>query len=120
MAEVIANSHATRVYIANVMTQPGETQHYSVADHVRAIYAHTRRSLFDFVVINRTPVSPRILRRYAAQGAEPVDPSLGELESMNLKYVAGDIAQQEEVVRHDQTRLARLLLDTFVKRTALR
>ena len=39
---------------------------------------------------------------------------------MNLKYVTGDIAQQEEVVRHDQTRLARLLLDTFVKRTALR
>jgi uncharacterized cofD-like protein len=120
MAEVIANSHATRVYIANVMTQPGETQHYSVADHVRAIYAHTHRSLFDFVVINRTPVSPRILRRYAAQGAEQVDPSLKELESMGLKYVTGNIAQQVEVVRHDQTRLARLLMDTFVKRGAVR
>ena len=42
VVEVIANSPATRVYIANLMTQPGETQHYSVADHVRAIYAHTR------------------------------------------------------------------------------
>ena len=47
MTEVIANSHATRVYIANVMTQPGETQHYSVADHVRAIYEHTRPGIFD-------------------------------------------------------------------------
>ncbi len=120
VVEVIANSAATRVYIANVMTQPGETQHYSVADHVRAIYAHTRVSLFDFVVINRTPVSPRLIRRYAKQGAEPVDPSLGELESMGLKYFSGDILQQEGVVRHDESRLTRLLLDKFVKHKAVR
>ena len=111
---------ATRVYIANLMTQPGETQNYSVADHVRTIYEHTRRVLFDCVVINRTPISARLLRRYAAQGAEPVDPSFKELDAMGVKYVTGDIAQQEQVVRHDQKRLARLLLNTFVKRTAVR
>ena len=108
------------MYIANIMTQPGETQHYSVADHVRAIYAHTRPGLFDFVVINRTPVSPRLLRRYAKQGAEQVDPSLGELEGMGLKYVTGDIVQQEGVVRHDQLRLTRLLLDKFMTRKVVR
>jgi uncharacterized cofD-like protein len=120
VVEVIANCSATRVYIANVMTQPGETQRYSVADHVRAIYAHTHRNIFDFVVINRTPVSPRLLRRYAAQGAEPVDPSLGELARMNLKYVTGDVLQQEGVVRHDQSRLASLLLENFVKHKGVR
>jgi len=120
VVEVIANSPATRVYIANVMTQPGETQHYSVADHVRAIYAHTRPNLFDFVVINRGQVSPRLLRRYAAQGAEPVDPSFGELDRMHLKYVTGDILQQEGVARHDQSRLTRLLLDKFVEHKATR
>jgi uncharacterized cofD-like protein len=120
VVEVIANSPATRVYIANVMTQPGETQHYSVADHVRAIYAHTRRDLFDFVVINRAQVSPRLLRRYAAQGAEPVDPSFSELDRMRLKYVTGDILQQEGVARHDQARLTRLLLDKFVEHKAIR
>jgi uncharacterized cofD-like protein len=116
MVEVIANSHATRVYIANVMTQRGETQNYSVADHVRAIYNHTRTRLFDFVVINRTPVSPRLLRRYAKQGAEPVGASLAELKNLGLRYVIGDLLQQEGVVRHDQSRLTRLLLDKFVKR----
>jgi uncharacterized cofD-like protein len=120
VVEVIANSPATRVYIANVMTQPGETQRYSVADHVRAIYAHTRRNLFDFVVINRAQVSPRLLRRYAAQGAEPVDPSFSELDRMRLKYVTGDILQQEGVARHDQSRLTRLLLDKFVEHKAVR
>lgn len=112
--EVIANSRATRVYIANLMTQPGETQHYSVADHVRAIYAHTRHGLFDYVVINRTPVSSRLLRRYAAQRAEPVDPSVDELDKMGLRYVTGDILQQDKVVRHDREGLTKLLLGEFL------
>lgn len=116
VVEVIAHSRATCVYIANLMTQPGETQHYSVADHVRAIYKHTRKGLFDFVVINRTPVSPQLLRRYRAQGAEPVEPSFEELEQMGLSFVTGELLQQDGVVRHDQTRLARLLLDEFVNR----
>jgi uncharacterized cofD-like protein len=120
MVDAIARSHATRVYIANLMTQPGETQHYSVADHVRAIYDHTRRGLFDFAVINRAPVSMRLRRRYAAEGAEPVDPSLEELERMGLRYLTGDFLQQDGVVRHDQSRLTRLLLDKFVSHHARR
>jgi uncharacterized cofD-like protein len=120
MAEVIANSHATRVYIANLMTQPGETQHYSVADHVRAIYDHTHHHLFDYVVVNRKPVSGRVLRNYAAQGASPVDPSLDELERMGLRCVSGDFLQEKGVVRHDQERLTRLLLDKFVNRRPIR
>lgn len=115
VVDAIARSRATCVYIANLMTQPGETQHYSVADHVRAIYEHTRRKLFDFVVINRAPVAPRLLRRYRASGAEQVMASYAELDRMGLKYVTGDLVQQERVVRHDQTRLSRLLLDQFVK-----
>jgi uncharacterized cofD-like protein len=116
MVDAITRSKATCVYIANLMTQPGETRHYSVADHVRAIYRHTRQPIFDFVVINQTPVSQRLLSRYKAEGAEPVDPSLGELENMGLRYVTGDLLQQEGVVRHNQERLTRLLLEKFVKR----
>jgi uncharacterized cofD-like protein len=116
VAEAILHARATCVYIANLMTQPGETQHYSVADHVRAIYEHTRQGLFDFVVINRTRVTPRLLRRYQAQGAEPVEPSLKELERMGLSYVTGDLLHQDGVIRHDQARLTNLLLNEFVKR----
>jgi uncharacterized cofD-like protein len=115
IVEAIFHSPATCVYIANLMTQPGETQHYSVADHVRAIYAHTRPGLFDFAVVNTKPVAPRPLRRYRAQGAEPVDPSLDELDLLGLRYVTGDLLQEESVVRHDRASLTRLLLKKFVK-----
>jgi uncharacterized cofD-like protein len=120
VVDVIRHSRATCVYIANLMTQPGETQHYSVADHIRAIYQHTRKGLFDYVVINRSRISPRMLRRYRAQGAEPVRPSLVELERMGLSYITGDLLRQDGVIRHDQMRLTRLLLDEFVKRGARR
>ena len=115
VAQAIKRSRATCVYIANLMTQPGETQHYSVADHIRAIYEHTGKDLFDFVVINRSRVPSRLLRRYRAQSAEPVDPSFDKLDRMRLRYVTGDLLNHRGVVRHDQRRLARLLLDQFVK-----
>jgi uncharacterized cofD-like protein len=116
VTETILHARATCVYIANLMTQPGETQDYSVADHVHAIYEHTRQGLFDFVVINRTRVTPRLLRRYGAQGAEPVEPSLKELDRMGLSYVTADLLHQDGVIRHDQARLTNLLLNEFVKR----
>lgn len=115
VVDVIAHSSATRVYIANLMTQPGETSHYSVADHIRAIYEHTGRRLFDYAVVNRARIAPRLLQRYRTQGAEPVSPSLEELAKMGLKCITADLLQQDRVVRHDQAALARLLLERFVK-----
>jgi len=115
IAHAVARSRAPRVYIANLMTQPGETEHYSVADHVRAIYDHTRRHIFDFVVINRKPVPPALLRKYRREGAEPVQPSLAELKRMGIRYITGDFLHHDKVLRHDQSRLARLLLDKFVQ-----
>jgi uncharacterized cofD-like protein len=114
VVDAIARSRATCVYIANLMTQPGETQHYSVADHVRAIYDHTRKKLFDYVVINRAPIAPRVRRRYEAQHAEPVAPSHAELHRMGLRFVPGDLLQGDVLVRHDPARLSRLLLEHFV------
>jgi uncharacterized cofD-like protein len=114
VAEVIAHSRAKCIYIANLMTQPGETEHYSVADHVNAIYEHTRPRLFDCAVINRTPASPQMLRRYKAQGAELVQPSFVELKCMGVRYITADLLQQQGKIRHDTARLADLLLREFI------
>ena len=118
ITEAIHKSHAKCIYIANLMTQPGETQHYSVADHVNAIYEHSRKGLFDFVVINRKPIPAKALRRYKAEGAEPVQSSAAELKRMGIRYITGDLVRLNRVVRHDQNKLTRLLMEEFVKRHA--
>lgn len=114
VASAIAKSRATRVYIANLMTQPGETTGYSVADHVRAIYQHAGTGLFDSIVLNTGAAPAHVLRRYRKEGAAPVDPSIGELDAMGVQHVAGNLLQRGGVIRHDQHRLAKLILNQYV------
>ena len=87
IAAAIAKSEAPRVYIANLMTQPGETAAYSLADHLRAIRRHTPRSVVDWVVANRRPISPEVAKRYRRQGAEQVEIDLPELQKLGYRVV---------------------------------
>ena len=114
IAEALEKSTATRIYIANLMTQPGETLGYTLVDHVRAIHQHTGRKIIDWVVINSQPLAPEVLRRYKSQDAEPVLIDQAELLRMGLQCVFDNLLEVHGVVRHDSTRLAAFLLERFV------
>jgi uncharacterized cofD-like protein len=114
VANAIRRSRATRIYIANLMTQPGETLGYSAADHVRAIYRHTQLSLFDWVVLNSGKISPSLLRRYRREAAAPVEADIPELQKLGLRCVVEDLVEEDGVARHNAARLTHLLLEEFV------
>jgi uncharacterized cofD-like protein len=116
VAEAMENSRATRVYIANLMTQPGETLGYTLADHVRAIHQHTGKKIIDCIVLNDRPLAPEVLRRYKAEGAEPVLVDHSELRRMDLQYLSDNLLEVHGVVRHNSRRLSSLLIDKFVKK----
>ena len=120
VAEAIEKSRATRVYVANLMTQPGETVGYSLADHVRTIYKHTERRLFDWVVASNQAASPEVLRLYRSQGAAPVRVDVGELQSLRVRCLLDNLLEEHGVVRHDAARLSQLLVEEFVERRAVR
>ena len=115
IAQAIAKSKAPRVYIANLMTQPGETAGYALADHLRAIQQHTSRRVLDWVVANRQPVSPEVARRYKAQGAEPVAIDLPELQKLGYRVVLDNLLEEHGVIRHNSARLASLLIEEFLR-----
>jgi uncharacterized cofD-like protein len=112
----IEKSRAPCVYIANLMTQPGETTHLSLGDHVRAIHQHTGRKLLDWVVVNNGAVDPEVALRYRAKGSEPVYADAAELDRLGLRAIFGNVVDAQTVIRHDPKRLAGLLLDRFVER----
>jgi uncharacterized cofD-like protein len=114
IAEAVARSKAPRVYIANLMTQPGETTHYALSDHLRAIKSHVRGSVMDAVVANRQTLSPAVLRRYRAKGAGPVIIDRDAVLKLKVRLVTGNLAEEHGVLRHNSSRLARLLVDTFL------
>jgi len=116
VAEAIEKSSAPRILIANLMTQPGETVGFSLSEHVRAMYAHTRRKLVDWVIASNQAVSPEVASRYRKEGAEPVRVDLPELQSMGVRTLLDDLLEEHGVVRHNATRLAQLLVEEFIER----
>lgn len=111
ISERIAESKALKVYVCNLMTQPGESRGYSAADHVRALHEHAGRKLFDYVILNTRRISSGVLKGYAAQRAEPVRHDLDKVFALGVKPVCADLLVEEHVARHDSRRLAQLLLD---------
>jgi uncharacterized cofD-like protein len=114
--EQIASSKALKVYVCNLMTQPGESRGYTAAGHVRALHEHAGAKLFDCVILNTQPLSADLLKRYAAQRAEPVVHDLEEVQMLGVKPICADLLLQEHVARHDSRRLAKLLLDLASER----
>jgi uncharacterized cofD-like protein len=109
--EQIAASKARKVYISNLMTQPRETLRYTAADHVRALAKHAGAKLFDLAVVNTRPLSRAMLRRYAAQTAEPVVNDLEEIRKLGVEPVGAELLIEDHVARHDSLKLAQILLD---------
>src|SRR5689334_19652831 len=114
IAHAIARSRAPRVYISNLMTQPGETTGYSLSQHLNAIQRHVRGRVIDYVIANRKSISPDVARRYLKQGAERVVVDLPILHKHNVRVVLDSLLEEHGVIRHDSNRLARLLLEEFL------
>jgi uncharacterized cofD-like protein len=116
VAEAIEKSSATRVYIANLMTQPGETQGFTLSEHVRVIYAHTRRKFIDWVVASNQRISPEVEKRYSREGAEPVQVDMPALQRIGVRCLLDNLLEEHGVVRHNSARLSQLLIEEFVER----
>ena len=107
----IADSAAIKVYICNLMTQANESLGLTAADHIRALtrHAHCER-LFDYALVNRTPVSAEMKAKYAVEGASQIVADLDVIEKMGVCPVLGDYLDEGLVARHATDRVARDLL----------
>ncbi|WP_035106963.1 gluconeogenesis factor YvcK family protein [Desulfovirgula thermocuniculi] len=115
IAEALARCRAVRVYVCNIMTQPGETDGYTAADHLQAIFAHAG-PLVDIVVVNQGEVPPRLKARYRREGAVPVVADVPRLRQLGVEVVGADLVHHEgNVVRHHPDRLARLVLELALR-----
>lgn len=114
IADAIASCSVPRIYVCNIMTQPGETVGYSVADHIRAIdQACGGKKLFDAVVVHRKVPSAHALIKYAQTNSHPVFFSREEVALLGRRAVFANVMDEDEetnLVRHNPERLARVLL----------
>jgi len=107
--EALARTPAVKIYVCNVMTQPGETEGYTGSEHVRAIIAHAGNFL-DYTLLNTGQIPARLRARYRQEGASPVLADLAEVEKLGITAVGEDLVYQTDVVRHHPDKLARAVL----------
>ena len=107
IVKAIRESDALKVYVCNVMTQDGETEGYTVSDHIRALFKHSCPGLFDLCLTNSSPIPPAVVQRYAQEGAEPIFCDRESVEALGVEIVIRPVSTVENgLVRHNPGHLA--------------
>jgi len=114
VAETIALSRAIKIYVCNVMTQPGETDHFTVSDHVRALLKHTGPNFIHYVIANKEKVPHKLLSRYEAHGQEPVPVDEEAVKEQGVQLVKVNLLHQEDYVRHSPEKLGKAIIRLLV------
>src|SRR5918912_573632 len=105
IAQAVRASRALKIYVCNVATEHGETDHFGVADHVQALYRHLGPGLIDVVLVDRTSaVAPR---------ADQVSPEAGPLPETRIRVVHADVVDRANPRYHDPTLLAEAVVELY-------
>ena len=113
IASTVSAVEGVRIYIPNLMTQPGETDGMSLNDHLRVLREHTGRDLFDVILVNRTRPTPAQLARYRDEGARLIECDGHLPAGGGAQILAADLLDTSSghVVRHDSDKLAAAVLE---------
>lgn len=110
VADALRRSRALKVYICNVMTQPGETDGYTASMHVKAILDHAGKGVVDYVLVNGTKLPNETVQAYAAEGAYPVLLDAEALNQLGVGVVPADIVSDTDPAHHDPDKLTRRVM----------
>lgn len=115
-ANAIASKNIPSIYICNIMTQPGETTGYSVADHIRAIDLACGQRLFDTVLVQGKSPSGQALIKYAQENSHPVFLDREAVKILGRKILLTNVMYEDEqtgFVRHDSMMLSEVLFQWY-------
>jgi uncharacterized cofD-like protein len=111
MAEALANTHAPKIYICNVMTQPHETDHMTAFDHVNTIIEHSRPDVLSHVIVNNGEIPQNVLQRYTKGDAFPVAVDTAKIRSLGYKVIEANIINCVDTIRHNPRRVCKTIMD---------
>lgn len=121
VAEAVRRSKAVKVYVMNVMTQPGETEGYTGADHLQALTDHGGEGLFRYVLVNSRPIPPEVAAAYEKGNAVPVTATADEMTAFGAEPVFEPVAAWTgRLIRHSPSELARALMNVYYEHAETR
>lgn len=116
VSEKIRESKAKKIYVCNVMTQHGETDNYSVCDHIVAINKHVQENIFDLVIANSREFDDSILSKYHKEKQEPVKIDHEKIEALGIKLIKNNDVGivDNNTIRHNADKVSALIYDYII------
>lgn len=119
VADAIRESKALKIYVCNIMTQDGETEGMTAADHVAALLEHGGAGLIDMCLCNNASVSAGLLERYSAEDAEPMKVSRRDIELLGVEVVSRPLTDENSnFARHSGVKVAEAVLELHRQRAS--
>ena len=120
IAECINKSDAIKIYISNVMTQPGETDDFTVSDHIKTLMKYSGKNSVEYVIANNGTIPNDIEERYLSEGSKLVELDYDNIKDLGVKVVETDLVKiTKGYVKHDSEYLAQVLMTTVLDKKLL-
>lgn len=112
VSKAIKESKGFKIYISNIMTEPGQTYNYSLSDHIKAIKRHIGEGSIDYCIYDTGEIMPEFIRKYNMKGSELVDQDIQKAKAEGIKIVKRDLATVEDNhIRHDSDAIAKSIIE---------
>ncbi|SHK61402.1 conserved hypothetical protein, cofD-related [Clostridium cavendishii DSM 21758] len=120
IASTVRKSNALKIYISNIMTQPGESDNFKVSDHIKTIQKYGGKDIVECVVANVDNISDRVKGKYLQDGSELVEIDKDKLDKMGIDLVKANLIKiNKDYIRHDSDNLAEVIIETIMEKKLL-
>ena len=117
IADTICNSDAIKIYISNIMTQPGETDDFAASDHLRTLINYGGKKCVQYVIANNGIIPEDIESRYLKEGSKLVELDRDKIKSLGVEIVEDNLVKiTKGYVKHDSEYLAEIIMKTVIEK----
>ncbi len=110
VTKAIKESTAIKVYISNIMTEPGQTDNYSVADHLNAIIEHCGNGVIDYCIYDTGEIIPEFVKKYNLQGQDIVEQDIDKVKG--IRFLQRNLSMiKDDMIRHDPSLVASSIIE---------
>lgn len=110
VAKAIKESTAIKVYISNIMTEPGQTDNYSVSDHLNAIIEHCGQGIVDYCIYDTGEIVPEFIKKYNLEGQDLVEQNIDKVKG--IKFLQRNLSMiSNDFIRHDANLVASSIIE---------
>lgn len=120
IAEALRECKGIKVYVSNLLEQPGETMGMSAYDHLIAIEKHLKASVIDYVILNEKDVYSQMASTYKQRGVHIIESEQDKIIKHGVKVITDEdliIVDSEGVVRHNNEKLAEIIYDIVIDKS---